>query len=85
MVSWLKGHLTLGNKLISCLDPSQKTEDILSKAGFTGFYAFFLRPDSPGELPVLAQGCTALCHCFRLKSGRGSKAAKRLGDFLQTE
>ena len=28
-------------------DPYQKTEDILSKAGFTGFYVFFLRPDGP--------------------------------------
>ena len=27
----------------------------------------------------------ALCNCFRLKSGKGSKAAKRLRDFLQTE
>ena len=67
------------------MDPYQKIEGILSKAGFTGFYAFFLRPDHPGELLISAQGCTALPHCFRLKSGRGSKAAKRLGDFLQTE
>ena len=30
----------------------QKTEDILSKAGFTGFYVFFLRPDHPqGIIP----------------------------------
>ena len=48
-------------------------------------YAFFLRPDSPGNLPLPAQDYTALCYCFRLKSGKGSKAAKRLGDFLQTE
>ena len=63
----------------------QKIEDIFSKAGFTGFYVFFLRPDRPRELPVPAQGCTALLHCLRLKSGRGSEAAQRLGDFLQTE
>ena len=38
-----------------------------------------------GNLPFPAQDYIALCHCFRLKSGRGSKAAKKLGDFLQTE
>ena len=32
--------------------------------------------------PFPAQGRTHFRHCFRLKSGRGSKAAKRLGDFL---
>ena len=48
-------------------------------------YGIFLRPDSPGNLPLPAQDCTALCYRFRLKSGKGSKAAKRLGDFLQTE
>ena len=58
---------------------------LLSKAVFTAFYAFFLRPDRPGEPPVPAQGCTTLQHCFRLKSGGRSKAAKGLGDFLQTE
>ena len=57
----------------------------ISKAGFTGFYAFFLRSDAPGNLPFPAQGHTHLWQCFRLKSGMGSKAAKRLGDFLQTE
>ena len=67
------------------MDTYQKIEDILSKAGFTGFYAFFLRPDHAREPPVPAQGCTALWHCFRLKSGRGSQAAKRVGDFSQTE
>ena len=75
----------MGNKLILCLDPYQKIEGILSKAVFTRFYAFFLRPDRPGELLVPAEGCTALGHCFRLKSGGGSKAAKKLGDFLETE
>ena len=35
--------------------------------------------------PFPAQGHTHFCHCFRLKSGRGSKAAKRLGEFLHTE
>ena len=43
------------------------------------------RPDHPRKPPVPAQGCTALCHCFKLKSGGVSKAAKRLGDFLQRE
>ena len=75
----------MGNKLISCLDPYQKIEGIRSKAGFTGFYAFFLRPDRLTELHVPAQGCTALLDGFRLKSGGGSKAAKKLGDFLETE
>ena len=67
------------------LDPYQKTEDILSKAGFAGFYVFFLRPDQPGGPPLPAQGYTTLRHYFRLKSSRGSKADKRLGDFLQTK
>ena len=44
-------------------------------------YAFFVRPNSPGNPPLPAQDCTALYYCFRLKSGKGSKAAKRLGDF----
>ena len=34
----------------------QKTEDILSKAGFTGFYVFFLRPDSPRESALSSTG-----------------------------
>ena len=46
-------------------------ENILSKAGFTGFYAFFVTPDAPRKLPFPAQGCTHLQHCFRLKSGGG--------------
>ena len=49
------------------------------------FMHSFLDLITPGELPVPAQGYTTLCHCFSLKSGRGSKAAKRLGDFFQTE
>ena len=69
---------------MSCLDPYQNIDDILSKAVFIGFYAFFLRPDHPREPPIPAQGCTNLWHFFRLKSGKGSKAAKRLGDFFQT-
>ena len=75
----------MGNNLILCLDPYQKIEGILSKAGFTGFYAFFLRPDHHGESPLSSTGLIALCHCFRLKSGRGSKAAKRLGDLQDSE
>ena len=50
------GYKTLGNKLISCLDPYQKIEGILSKAGFTGFYAFFLRPDHPGKNALFSTG-----------------------------
>ena len=46
-VSYLKGYETLGNKLISCLDSCEKTEGILSKAVFTGFFVFCLRPDGP--------------------------------------
>ena len=46
----------MGNKLISCLDPYQKTEGILSKAGFTGFSVFFLRPDHPGESALSITG-----------------------------
>ena len=52
----LKGHKTLGNKLIPCIDPYQKFEGILSKAGFTGFYAFFLRPDCPREPTLSSTG-----------------------------
>ena len=33
----------------------EKIEGILSKAGFTGFYSFFLRPDRPSEPPIPAQ------------------------------
>ena len=66
-----KDHKTLGNKLISCLDPYQEFEGILSKAGFIGFYAFFLRPDHPGEPPFPAQDCITLQHCFRSESGGG--------------
>ena len=72
------------------MDPYQKTDGI-SKVGFIGFYAFFLRPDHLGDLPFPEEGVSTsgfvsgLRHCFRLNSGRESKAAKRLGDFLQTE
>ena len=45
----------------------------------------FLGLITPGKPPFPAQGRTHLQHCFRLKAGRESKAAKRLGDFLQTE
>ena len=50
------GHKTLENKLISCFDHYQKIEGILSKAGVTGFYAFFLRPDHPGESALSSTG-----------------------------
>ena len=48
-------------------------------------YVFFLGPIPQGIPPLPAQDCTVLCYCFRLKSGKESKAAKRLGDFFQTE
>ena len=49
VTQWLHHHF---------LHAGQKTsiEGILSEAGFTGFYAFFLRLDLPRELPFLAQG-----------------------------
>ena len=47
-VRYLKGHKTLGNKLIPCLDPYQKIEGI-SKVGFIGFYVVFLRSNCPRE------------------------------------
>ena len=82
--SQLEGHKTLGTRLISGLDPYLLNWGYkLSR--FHRNVCIFGRPDSPGNLPLPAQDCTALCYCFRLKSGRGSKAAKRLGDFLQTE
>ena len=74
----------MGNKLISCLDPYHLNWGI-SKVGFTGFHAFFLRPDHPRESTLSSIGPHHLQHCSRLKAGRGSKAAKRLEDFLQTE
>ena len=46
---------------------------------------FFLGVITSGNPSFPAQGRTHLPHCFRLKSGRDSKAAKRLGDFLQTD
>ena len=66
------------------MDPYQKIEGI-SKVGFIGFYGVFLGLIALGNPPFPAQGHTHLWHCFRLKSGMASKAAKRLGDFLQTE
>ena len=63
----------------------RKLRAFLEKQVSQNFMYSFLGLIALGNLPFPAQGCTALCHCFRLKSGRGSKAAKRLGDFLQTE
>ena len=77
----LEGYKTLGTRLISGLDPYLLSWGYkLSR--FHRNVCIFLRPDSSGNLPLPAQDCTALCYCFRLKSGKGSKAAKRLGDFL---
>ena len=77
-----KGNKTLGNELISSLDPHLKIEGIPNKARFTGLYVFLLRPDDPREPPVPAQGSTTLRHCFSLKSGRESKAAKKIRRLL---
>ena len=62
-----------------------KLRTFLAKQVSQGFMYSFLGLIAPGNQPFPAQDCTTLCHCFRLKAGRGSKAAKRLGDFLQTE
>ena len=43
-------------QLISWLDAYQKIEGILSKAGFIGFYVFFLRPDCPREPALSSTG-----------------------------
>ena len=64
---------------------SFKLRVFLAKQVSQDFMHSFLRPDGPGEPPIPAQGRAGLWHYFSLKSGRGSKAAKRLGDFLQTE
>ena len=63
----------------------RKLRAFLAKQVSQGFMHSFLGLIALGNLPFPAPDYTALCHCFRLKSGRGSKAAKRLGDFLQTE
>ena len=63
----------------------RKLRTFLAKQVSQDFMHSFLGLIAPGNPPSPAQGCTTLCHCFRLKSGRGSKAAKRLGDFLKTE
>ena len=58
---------------------------VLAKQVSQDFMHSFLGLITLGNPPFPAQGCTHLRHCFRLKAGRGSKAAKTLGDFLQTE
>ena len=50
-----------------------------------GFYAFFLRPDCPGEPALSSTGLHPPPALFKGNLSRGSKAARRLGDFLQTE
>ena len=54
-----------GKQLLSRSYPYQKIEDILSKAGFTGFYVFFLRPDAQGNPPFPTQDCTAPLALFQ--------------------
>ena len=56
---------------------------VLAKQVPQDFMHSFLGLIAPGNLPVPAQDCTHLCDCFRFKSGRESKAAKRLGGFLR--
>ena len=63
----------------------RKSRTFLGKQVSQDFMHSFLGLITPGNPPFPAQGCTTLWHCFRLKSGRGSKVAERLGDFLQTE
>ena len=63
----------------------RKLRTFLANQVSQGCMYSFLGLIAPGNPPFPAQGCTTLGHCFRLMSGRGSKAAKRLGDFLQTE
>ena len=57
---------------------------LLAKQVSQDFMHSFLGLITLGNPPFPAQGDTHLQHCFRLKSGRGSKAAKTLGDFLKT-
>ena len=94
-----KAHQSLSGSKDQTIDNIQRTMRAYSESGSVirklraflakqvsqGFMHSFLGLITPGNLPFPAQGHTHLCHCFRLKSGRGSKAAKRLGDSLQTE
>ena len=78
-------HKTLGKQAHFRLGPLSFKLRVLAKQVSQDFMHSFLGLISLGNLPFPAQGFTHLWHCFRLKSSRGSKAAKRLGEFLQTE
>ena len=54
---------------------TRKLRAFLAKQVSQGFMYSVLGLIAQGNPPFPAQGCTTLCHCFRLKSGRGSKAA----------
>ena len=61
---------------------------VLAKQVSQDFMYSFLGLIAPRNLPFPAQGCTTLCHCFRLKSGRGNKEAKirrLLADRMRTQ
>ena len=85
MVRYLKGHKTLGKLAHFRLGPLSFKLRVPAKQASKEFMHSFLRLINQGNLPFPALGHTHLWHCYRLKSGRRSKAAKRLGDFLQTE
>ena len=64
---------------------------VLAKQVSQGFMYSFLVLITLGNCPFLPRAVpisgivSGLRPSFKVKSGRGSKAAKRLGDFLQTE
>ena len=63
-----------------------KLRTFLAKQVSQDFMHSFLGLIAPHWEPLVqAQGCTPLLHCFRPESGKGSKAAKRLRDFLEIE
>ena len=70
-----KGHKTLGKQTHLRLGPLSFKLRVLAKQVSQDFMHSFLGLIAPGNPLFAAQDCTALCHCFRLKSGRGSKAA----------
>ena len=80
------GSKTLGNKHFVLGPLTFKLRTFLAKQASQDFMHSFLGLIALcQEPPVLAQGCTPLRHCFRPEAGGGSKAAKRLGDFLLIE
>ena len=80
------GSKTLGNKHFVLGPLTFKLRTFLAKQVSQDFMYPFLGLIAPHQEPLVpAQGCTPLQHCFRPESGGRSKAAKRLGDFLQIE